>query len=228
MARRPLVKLGALVAPESAVKMLQAALPPRSREQPAVELENVAATLLLPPTGARVAAPARAQPGRAVFVLLCEAVRSGRGSASRPSSRLPPHLLQPLAEKGGLAAALAGGVFELGDRVAAIGGSGSPPFASRGTVVGVYDDAVEVSEFWRCASVCVGVCVGEGARAAMCCLLHCDHASLAVEVLWGGGGGGAPLCGLGVGFSYGPPWWFWGGPPPPPPPLPPRWCLMAR
>ena len=32
--------------------MLQAALPPRAREQPAVELENVAATLLLPPTGA--------------------------------------------------------------------------------------------------------------------------------------------------------------------------------
>ena len=52
LARRPLVKLNAKVAPEPAVKMLQAALPPRGKEQAAVELENVAATLLLPPTGA--------------------------------------------------------------------------------------------------------------------------------------------------------------------------------
>ena len=52
LARRPLVKLNAKVAPEPAVKMLQSALPPRSKEQAAVELENVAATLLLPPTGA--------------------------------------------------------------------------------------------------------------------------------------------------------------------------------
>lgn len=52
LSRRPLVKLTARVAPEPAVKMLQAALPPRGREQAAVELENVAATLLLPPTGA--------------------------------------------------------------------------------------------------------------------------------------------------------------------------------
>lgn len=97
LSRRPLVKLSAKVAPEPAVKMLQAALPPRAREQAAVELENVAPTLLLPPT-----------------------------------------------EKGGMAAALAGGVFDIGDRVAAISGSGSPAFGSRGTVVGTYDDAVEV------------------------------------------------------------------------------------
>ncbi|KAL4438007.1 hypothetical protein ABPG77_004228 [Micractinium sp. CCAP 211/92] len=97
LSRRPLVKLSAKVAPEPAVKMLQAALPPRAREQAPVELENVAPTLLLPPT-----------------------------------------------EKGGMAAALAGGVFEIGDRVAAITGSGSPAFGSRGTVVGTYDDAVEV------------------------------------------------------------------------------------
>lgn len=43
-----------------------------------------------------------------------------------------------------MAAALAGGVFDIGDRVAAISGSGSPAFGSRGTVVGTYDDAVEV------------------------------------------------------------------------------------
>lgn len=43
-----------------------------------------------------------------------------------------------------MTAALAGGVFDIGDRVAAITGSGSPPFGSRGTVVGTYDDAVEV------------------------------------------------------------------------------------
>jgi 5'-3' exoribonuclease 1 len=97
LSRRPLVKLSAQVAPEPAVKMLQAALPPRAKEQAAIELENVAATLLLPPT-----------------------------------------------EKGGMTAALAGGVFDIGDRVAAITGSGSPPFGSRGTVVGTYDDAVEV------------------------------------------------------------------------------------
>jgi hypothetical protein len=53
LARRPLVKLNARVAPEPAVKMLQAALPPRAKELPPVELENVATTLLLPPTGAR-------------------------------------------------------------------------------------------------------------------------------------------------------------------------------
>lgn len=52
LARRPLVKLNAVIAPEAAVKMLQAALPPRAKEQPPIELENVAATLLLPPTGA--------------------------------------------------------------------------------------------------------------------------------------------------------------------------------
>ncbi|KAI3438723.1 hypothetical protein D9Q98_001143 [Chlorella vulgaris] len=97
LARRPLVKLNAVIAPEAAVKMLQAALPPRAKEQPPIELENVAATLLLPPT-----------------------------------------------EKGGVAAALAGGVFDIGDRVACIGGSGSPAFGTRGTVVGVIDEAVEV------------------------------------------------------------------------------------
>ena len=51
LSRRPLVKLSARVAPEAAVKMLQAALPPRAKSQGGVELENVASTLLLPPLG---------------------------------------------------------------------------------------------------------------------------------------------------------------------------------
>ena len=49
------------------------------------------------------------------------------------------------AEKGGMAAALAGGIFDIGDRVAAITGIGAPAFGARGTVVGTYDDAVEAS-----------------------------------------------------------------------------------
>lgn len=57
LSRRPLVKLSAKVAPEPAVKMLQAALPPRAREQAPVELENVAPTLLLPPTGEPIVGP---------------------------------------------------------------------------------------------------------------------------------------------------------------------------
>ena len=65
-----------------------------------------------------------------------------------------PPLLLPPAEKGAaLTAALAGGTFDLGDRVVAIGSSGVPPFGARGTVVGVLDDAVEVgggaSAGWR-------------------------------------------------------------------------------
>ena len=39
----------AQVSPEQAVKMLQAALPPRPKLPGAVELENVAPALLLPP-----------------------------------------------------------------------------------------------------------------------------------------------------------------------------------
>ncbi len=53
-----------------------------------------------------------------------------------------------------MAAALAGGVFEIGDRVAAITGSGSPAFGSRGTVVGTYDDAVEVRRPGRHPCTC--------------------------------------------------------------------------
>lgn len=60
-------------------------------------------------------------------------------SPSHPCTRPPAR-----AEKGGMTAALAGGVFDIGDRVVAITGSGSPPFGSRGTVVGTYDEAVEV------------------------------------------------------------------------------------
>jgi 5'-3' exoribonuclease 1 len=98
LARRPLVKPTAKVAPESAVRMLQAALPPNiSKTVPAVELENVAPALLMAPL-----------------------------------------------MKGGVASAFAGGNFEIGDRVLTVSSVGAPAFGSRGTVVGVYDEAVEV------------------------------------------------------------------------------------
>jgi 5'-3' exoribonuclease 1 len=104
LSRRPLVKPTAKVAPESAVRMLQAALPPNiSKTSPPVELENVAPALLMAPL-----------------------------------------------VKGGTASAFAGGNFEIGDRVITVRSSGAPAFGSRGTVVGVYDEAVEVlfdSEF---------------------------------------------------------------------------------
>lgn len=124
LSRRPLVKPDAKVASEPAVRMLQAALPPRPARPPApVALEAVPAPLLLPP------------------------------------------LL-----KGAPAAALAGGAFDLGDRVAAVGGAGPAPFGARGTVVGVYDDAVEVlfdEDFaggtdlsGRCAGSCGAMLLG--------------------------------------------------------------------
>lgn len=99
MARRPLVAVGSKIAPESGVRMLQAALPPQPREISTMELENVMPALLLPPL-----------------------------------------------DRGELSAAFAGGTFEIGDRVAAAGGSILPEFGSRGTVIGVLhnDDAIEV------------------------------------------------------------------------------------
>lgn len=97
LSRRPLVKPTAKVAPESAVRMLQAAMPPKPKELPSVELENVALALLLSPLS-----------------------------------------------RGGTASAFAGGTFEIADRVATVANAGAPVFGSRGTVVGVYDDAVEV------------------------------------------------------------------------------------
>jgi len=98
LARRPLVKPTAKVAPESAVRMLQAALPPNiTKTLPAVELENVAPALLMAPL-----------------------------------------------VKGGVASAFAGGNFEIGDRVLTASSLGAPAFGSRGTVVGVYDESVEV------------------------------------------------------------------------------------
>ena len=68
------------VAPEDAIRALQAALPSSLAKPPAlVELENVRPTLLLTPT-----------------------------------------------ERGGVASELAGGAFDLGDRVACLKGSGTP------------------------------------------------------------------------------------------------------
>ena len=39
---------------------------------------------------------------------------------------------------------LSGGTFDIGDRVASLSGTGTPPFGARGTVVGIIDDALEV------------------------------------------------------------------------------------
>jgi 5'-3' exoribonuclease 1 len=53
-------------------------------------------------------------------------------------------LLLPPLERGGPASAFAGGTFEIGDRVVAVGSTGTPPFGTRGTVTAVYDDVIEV------------------------------------------------------------------------------------
>lgn len=55
-----------------------------------------------------------------------------------------PALLLPPLSKGDPLMELAGGVFELGDRVAFTGSGDGPEFGSTGCVVGVIDDAVEV------------------------------------------------------------------------------------
>ena len=55
-----------------------------------------------------------------------------------------PALLLPPLERGGPASAFAGGTYEIGDRVVAVGSTGTPPFGSRGTVTAVYDDVIEV------------------------------------------------------------------------------------
>lgn len=129
--KRPLVKMTSRVAPEGAVRMLQAALPmPSGKAQPHIELENVSPALLLPPT-----------------------------------------------EKGGASTALAGGSFDIGDRVVSIGGSGMPPFGLRGTVVAVYTDdgAAEVlfdQEFLGGGDLS-GRCMGpRGAMLALADLLN--------------------------------------------------------
>ena len=67
-------------------------------------------------------------------------------------SNVAPALLLPPSSRSGPAAALAGGAFDVGDRVASIAAPGTgdakaapPPFGARGTVVGVHEeDAVEV------------------------------------------------------------------------------------
>lgn len=108
VSRRPLVRMTSKVAPEPAVRLLQASLPSPTDNNSSggshnlmepIELENVSPALLLPPT-----------------------------------------------EKGGAGAALAGGSFEVGERIVCIAGTGVPPFGARGTVIGVYeeDGAVEV------------------------------------------------------------------------------------
>ena len=84
-----MTQVTAVVAPEEAIRALQATLPAAStRALDPIHLENVSPALLLPPSG------------------------------------------------GPVSAALAGGIFELGDRVACMRGTGTPPLGLRGTVVG--------------------------------------------------------------------------------------------
>jgi hypothetical protein len=52
---------------------------------------------------------------------------------------------------------LAGGGFEPGDRVVVLRGTGSPPFGSRGTVIGVLPNVVEVLMDNDYAGGCGGV-----------------------------------------------------------------------
>ena len=59
-------------------------------------------------------------------------------NSSQPHNRT---LLQPCHE---LLLFLSGGTFDIGDRVASLSGTGTPPFGARGTVVGIIDDALEV------------------------------------------------------------------------------------
>eukprot|EP00884_Botryococcus_braunii_P018818 jgi/Botrbrau1/561/Bobra.0010s0030.1 len=53
-------------------------------------------------------------------------------------------LLSPVDPHSHIAAELAGGEFELGDRVVSLTSKGSPPLGLRGTIVGIHDDACEV------------------------------------------------------------------------------------
>ncbi|KAG2447716.1 hypothetical protein HYH02_007176 [Chlamydomonas schloesseri] len=57
-----------------------------------------------------------------------------------PALLLPPYTPGPDTVK----LAVQGGPFELGDRVVCVSSKGSPPYGSRGTIIGVYEEACEV------------------------------------------------------------------------------------
>jgi hypothetical protein len=69
-----------------------------------------------------------------------------------PSLLLPPH--DPAAPQS----VLAGGGFEPGDRVVVLRGTGSPPFGSRGTVIGVLPNVIEVLMDQDYAGACAARC----------------------------------------------------------------------
>ncbi len=235
LSRRPLVKLSAQVAPEPAVKMLQArgwrsvgasaesavCIAPTCGSMPAVLLQmNIGGQDHSLPSAATCRPRCRPAPRSSLLwswrmwlprcccrpqvgaLLRCAASTAAGLGPSRGwplvadrgppccarslasfglhwAATLPPaasdiyshHAFLPRpsppgAEKGGMTAALAGGVFDIGDRVAAITGSGSPPFGSRGTVVGTYDDAVEVRrERWKACEVAGCCCYGSAIPA---------------------------------------------------------------
>ncbi|KAK9843112.1 hypothetical protein WJX74_007152 [Apatococcus lobatus] len=70
--------------------------------------------------------------------------QSARAMPAVQLENVSPSLLLPPAERGGVTAALAGGFFELGDRVASLRAGSVPPLGVRGTIVGIYEDACEV------------------------------------------------------------------------------------
>ncbi|KAG2430247.1 hypothetical protein HXX76_010345 [Chlamydomonas incerta] len=57
-----------------------------------------------------------------------------------PALLLPPYTPGPDTVK----LAVQGGPFELGDRVVCVSSKGSPPYGTRGTIIGVYEEACEV------------------------------------------------------------------------------------
>jgi len=57
---------------------------------------------------------------------------------------IPSAMLLPPIDPGGLMAIFSGGSFSLGDRVVFAGSTESPPFGTRGTIVGVHGDFLEV------------------------------------------------------------------------------------
>ncbi|KAL6776318.1 XRN1 [Auxenochlorella protothecoides x Auxenochlorella symbiontica] len=59
-------------------------------------------------------------------------------------TNVQPHMLIPPSDQGHVVYAEAGGAFQLGHRVVALGGTGVPPFGARGSVTALLPTAVEV------------------------------------------------------------------------------------
>lgn len=90
----------------------------------------------------------------------------------------PALLLPPVQARSTVAAALAGGIFELGDRVISLraGGDG-PPFGLRGTVsFCTHDHLLGTSSLLPTAflsSICASVVLGRSARCIFFVTMYC-------------------------------------------------------